>query len=79
VTSFSRLNQEYATLAGREDAIQRTTGEVSEQIINRLSLYFSNPSPLAVPEPIPGVKINNPKTDDTKNPNTPNVPSSVYQ
>lgn len=40
-TSFSKLNDQYATLAADEDAMQRTVDEVSEQIVNRLSLYFS--------------------------------------
>jgi LPS-assembly lipoprotein len=39
-TSFNKLDNEYGTLAAREDAYQRTTHEVSEQIVNRLSLWF---------------------------------------
>lgn len=45
-TSYDKLNDQYGTLAAREDARQRTINEVSEQIVNRLSLYFSErPSP----------------------------------
>ncbi|MFA5040769.1 MAG: LPS assembly lipoprotein LptE [Bdellovibrionales bacterium] len=41
VASFNRLDQMYATVAARQDARQRTLHEISEQIVNRLSLYFS--------------------------------------
>jgi LPS-assembly lipoprotein len=41
VASFDRLDQMYATVAVREDAYERTLHEVSEQIVNRVSLYFS--------------------------------------
>lgn len=45
-TSFDKLNDIYGTLTAREDAYQRTLNEVSEQIVNRLSLYFSeHPTP----------------------------------
>ncbi len=41
VASFNRLDQMYGTVAARENAYERTLHEVSEQIVNRLSLYFS--------------------------------------
>jgi hypothetical protein len=41
VASFDRLDQMYGTVAARQDAYERTLREVSEQIVNRLSLYFS--------------------------------------
>jgi LPS-assembly lipoprotein len=41
VASFDLLDQMYATVAARNDAYQRTLHEVSEQITNRISLYFS--------------------------------------
>jgi len=41
VASFDLLDQMYATVASRDDAYDRTLHEVSEQIVNRLSLYFS--------------------------------------
>jgi len=41
VASFDKLDQIYATVAARQDAYDRTLHEVSEQIVNRLSLYFS--------------------------------------
>ncbi|MDR3449640.1 MAG: LPS assembly lipoprotein LptE [Alphaproteobacteria bacterium] len=41
VASFDRLDQMYATVASQDDAYNRTIHEVSEQIVNRLSLYFS--------------------------------------
>jgi LPS-assembly lipoprotein len=41
VASFDRLDQMYGTVAARQDAYERTLHEVSEQIVNRLSLYFS--------------------------------------
>jgi LPS-assembly lipoprotein len=45
-TSYSRLSDEYATLTAHDSAVQRTVDEVSNQIVNRLGLYFANPSPL---------------------------------
>ena len=41
VASFDKLDEMYGTVAAREDAYERTLHEVSEQIVNRLSLYFS--------------------------------------
>jgi LPS-assembly lipoprotein len=41
VAGFDLLNQMYDTVASRQDANDRTLHEVSEQIVNRLSLYFS--------------------------------------
>ena len=41
VASFDKLDQMYGTVAARQDAYERTLHEVSEQIVNRLSLYFS--------------------------------------
>jgi len=41
VASFDKLDQMYGTVASRQDASQRTLHEVSEQIVNRLSVYFS--------------------------------------
>jgi len=41
VASFDRLDEIYGTVAARADAHERTLHEVSEQIVNRVSLYFS--------------------------------------
>jgi len=41
VVSFDKLDQMYGTVASRQDAHERTLHEISEQIVNRLSLYFS--------------------------------------
>lgn len=41
VASFNSISDQYATLAARDSAFERTINEVSEQIVNRLSLYFS--------------------------------------
>ena len=41
VTSYNRLDQMYGTVAAQQDAHQRTIHEVGEQIVNRVSLYFS--------------------------------------
>lgn len=41
VASFDKLDEMYATVAARQDAYERTLHEVSEQIVNRLSLFFS--------------------------------------
>ncbi len=49
VTSFSTLADQYGNLAAEEDAVERTLGEVSEQIVNRLSLYFAEKKPSEPP------------------------------
>ncbi len=41
VASFDRLDQMYGTVAAREDALERTLHECSEQIVNRLSVHFA--------------------------------------
>jgi LPS-assembly lipoprotein len=41
VASFDKLDQMYGTMAARQDANRRTIHEIGEQIVNRLSLYFS--------------------------------------
>ncbi|MDD3028664.1 MAG: LPS assembly lipoprotein LptE [Alphaproteobacteria bacterium] len=41
VAGFDRLDQMYGTVAARQDAQERTLREIGEQIVNRLSLYFS--------------------------------------
>jgi LPS-assembly lipoprotein len=43
VTSFNKLSDQYSSLVSQEDAYERTIHEVSEQIVNRVSLYFSQP------------------------------------
>ncbi len=41
VASFTKLVQQYGTEAAREDADQRALHEISEQLVTRLSMYFS--------------------------------------
>jgi LPS-assembly lipoprotein len=41
VASFDKLDQMYGTVAARQDARERTLREISEQIVNHVSLYFS--------------------------------------
>ena len=41
VASFDKMDQMYATVASRQEAHERTLVEISEQIVNRLGLYFS--------------------------------------
>jgi LPS-assembly lipoprotein len=41
VASYDRLDQMYGTVAAQQDAYERTIHEVSEQIVNHISLYFS--------------------------------------
>jgi len=43
VTSYNKLSDQYASLIASEGASERTIKEVSEQIVNRLSLYFAEP------------------------------------
>ena len=42
VTSFDKLSDQYNTLASSESAYDRTIHEISEQIVNRLSVYFAD-------------------------------------
>jgi LPS-assembly lipoprotein len=44
-TSYSRLDNQYSTLVSHDSAVERTVGEISEQIVNRISLYFADPPP----------------------------------
>jgi len=41
ITTFTKLSDQYATLAAHEDALQRSINEVSEQLVSQLSLYLS--------------------------------------
>jgi LPS-assembly lipoprotein len=41
MATYDKLSSQYATLAARDGAIERTMREVSEQITGRLSLYFA--------------------------------------
>ncbi|MDD4615525.1 MAG: LPS assembly lipoprotein LptE [Alphaproteobacteria bacterium] len=41
VASFDKLSQMYGTVEARRSAHEKTLHEISEQIVNRLSLYFS--------------------------------------
>lgn len=58
-TSYSRLNDQYAELVGHDSAVERTLHEISEQIVNRVSLYFAEPSPAppAPPPPPPATPV----------------------
>jgi LPS-assembly lipoprotein len=42
VSNFDTLDQQFSTQAAREAATERTIDEVSNQIVNALSLYFAN-------------------------------------
>jgi LPS-assembly lipoprotein len=41
VSNFDTLDQQFSTQSARDAAIQRTIDEVSNQIVNALSLYFA--------------------------------------
>ncbi|MDP9128037.1 MAG: LPS assembly lipoprotein LptE [Pseudomonadota bacterium] len=41
ISSYNTLNDQYGNLAAKNAAVQRTLNETGEQIVNRLSLYFS--------------------------------------
>lgn len=43
VTSFNKLSDQYGSLVADESAQERTIKEVSEQIVNRISLYLAEP------------------------------------
>ena len=41
VASFNKLSQQFGTQSAREGAIERTVNEVGNQIVSRISLYFT--------------------------------------
>lgn len=41
IVSYNKLDPQYGTLASKQNASDRAIKEVSEQIINRISLYFA--------------------------------------
>ncbi|MGE4351129.1 MAG: LPS assembly lipoprotein LptE [Bdellovibrionales bacterium] len=45
VASYSKLDAQYGTLASQHDAYERALGEIGEQIVNNLSLYFAEKAP----------------------------------
>lgn len=45
VTDYDLFNNQYGTLAAKNSAIERNMTELSEQITNRLSLYFAEGPP----------------------------------
>lgn len=45
VASYSKLDAQYGTLAAQRDAQERALGEISEQIVNNLSLYYAEKAP----------------------------------
>ncbi len=60
VATFNQLQQEYGTLAADEGAHQRSLNEIAEEIVERLSLYFSEgtaitPAAPSASVPIPGL------------------------
>jgi LPS-assembly lipoprotein len=60
VANYDQLQQQYGTLAAREGAYQRSLNEIADQIVNRVSLYFSEgntitPAAPVTPVPIPGL------------------------
>jgi LPS-assembly lipoprotein len=58
--TYNQLQAEYGTFVAEQNAYQHCIDEISEQIVNRISLYFSEgtsiiaPAP-ATPVPIPGL------------------------
>lgn len=45
VASYSKLDAQYGTLATQRDAHKRAIIEISEQIVNRLSLFYAEKAP----------------------------------
>lgn len=43
--SYDKLASQYSTLAAHDSAVERTTNEVSEQLLTRLNLYFAEHPP----------------------------------
>ncbi|HEU0117805.1 MAG TPA: LPS assembly lipoprotein LptE [Alphaproteobacteria bacterium] len=87
VSSYNVLNDEYASLVSNQSASERTIHEVSEQIVNRLSLYFaerSEPggSPPPPPPPAPKYSTANPPPPaddkDTRQSPPPQLPAQPF-
>jgi LPS-assembly lipoprotein len=60
VANYNQLQEQYGTLAAREGAYQRSLTEIADQIVNRVSLYFSEgntivPATPSTPIPSPGL------------------------
>ena len=61
VANYDSLQEQYATLAAQQGAYERSVNEIADQIVNRVSLYFSEgntvkpPPPSTVPVQIPGL------------------------
>ena len=51
IATFNQLEKEYGTLAANQNAYRRCIDEVSEQIVSRISLYFSEGTTIAPPPP----------------------------
>lgn len=45
IASYSKLDAQYGTLATQRDAYKRALNEISEQIVNRLSLFYAEKAP----------------------------------
>ena len=45
VASYSKLDAQYGTVASQRNAYERAIGEVSEQIVNAISLYYAEKAP----------------------------------
>lgn len=60
VANYNQLEEQYGTLAAREGAFQRSLNEIADQIVNRVSLYFSEGNKILPPAkekavPVPGL------------------------
>jgi LPS-assembly lipoprotein len=59
VATFNQLQAEYGTLAADQGAHQRSVNEVAEQIVERISLYFSEGTTITPAAPVKPVLIPN--------------------
>jgi LPS-assembly lipoprotein len=64
VVSYSKLAAQYGTLMTEKDAHERATTEVSEQIINRISLYFAEQRPEDLKKAPPAAQPENQKAEE---------------
>jgi LPS-assembly lipoprotein len=57
VANYDQLQQQYGTLAAQQGAYERSLNELADQIVNRVSLYFSEGNTITPAAPVTPVTI----------------------